>query len=199
MTQSGAYPLNERQLELISNLPYYAALYMFKEPLTPSEAARRRVPANVTHYRVKRLLEAGLLTVADDTGRSRTYRSVAQTFSILPDVLPAVTEAMPAMLDTMLSKLHRHALERTEAELRELTALAQDGPLTFDLSESLTIEKTDSHGYPSWVAISTIDLSAAQYQRVVDAVRRVFDEVEPDEGENRCTLAFLAFQGQGAM
>lgn len=62
MTQTDAYPLNAQQLELVFNLPYYAALYILKEPLTPSKAARHlRVPANVMHYRVKRLLEAGLL------------------------------------------------------------------------------------------------------------------------------------------
>ena len=200
MAQTDAYPLNERQLELIFNLPYYAALYAFKDPLIPSEAARRlRVPANVMHYRVKRLYEAGLLQVVDDSSRSRTYRSVAQRFSISPEVLPAVTEAMPAMLDTMLSKLHRHALQRTEAELRELETLAQDKPFTFDLSESLTIEKDNPKGYPSWVAISTIDMNATQYRKILDAVRQVFDEAEADKGENRCTLAFLAFQGQGAM
>lgn len=91
---------------------------MFKEPLTPSEAARRlQVPANVMHYRVKQLLEAGLLEVADSSSRSRTYKTVAQTFSITPEVLPAVTEALPAMLDTMLSKLHRNFLGRMEADL----------------------------------------------------------------------------------
>ena len=53
-TDTNAYPLNAEQLELLFNLPYYAALYLFKEPLTPSEVARRlRAPANVMHYRVK--------------------------------------------------------------------------------------------------------------------------------------------------
>lgn len=204
MTQTDAYTLNESQLELVFNLPYYATLYLFKTPLTPSAAARRlQVPANVMHYRVKRLYEAGLLEVADDNGRSRSYRSVSQEFSVPPEVLPAVTEAVPAMLDTMLSKLHRHVLESTEKELWDLEALTQDGPFTFDLGEPLIFGPEDR--YFSRVSVSSIDLSADQYRRVVETVMSAFDKVQQEvknssEGETtRCTLAFMAFQGQGAM
>ena len=133
MTQTDAYPLNERQLELVFNLPYYAALYLFKEPLTPSEVARRlQVPANVMHYRVKRLLEAGLLEVADDSNRSRTYKTVAERFSLAPELQPALSEAIPTMLDTMLGKLHRNFLKSIEAGATE-TALFENGPVEFDL------------------------------------------------------------------
>ncbi len=86
-----AYPLNAEQLGLLFNLSYYGALYLFKEPLTPSEVARRmQVPANVMHYRVKRLYEAGLLEIADDSSRSRTYKTVAGRFSLSPELQPAV-------------------------------------------------------------------------------------------------------------
>lgn len=199
MTQTHAYPLNERQLKLVFNLPNYAALYMFKEPLTLSEAARRlQVPTNVMHYRVKRLLEAGLLEVADDSNRSRTYKTVAQTFSIAPEVLPAVTDALPSMLDGMLSKLHRNFLGRVVAELGTIEALIENGPIIFELDESLILGSVDLHKYPTWVSISTPSLSAAQFQKVVSAVRTVLDEVKVDKGE-RCAVAFLAFQGEGAM
>lgn len=200
MTQTNAYPLNERQLELVFNLPYYAALYMFKEPLTPSEAARRlQVPANVMHYRVKQLLEASLLEVADGSSRSRTYKTVAQTFSITPEVLPAVTEALPAMLDTMLSKLHRNFLGRLEADLGNLEALLETGPVVFELNESLILGTINPHEYPVWVSLATRSLSTTQYQKIVSAVSAILDETKPSEGEKRCTLAFLAFQGEGAM
>lgn len=145
MTQTDAYSLNEPQLELVFNLPNYAALYMFKEPLTPSEAARRlQVPANVMHYRVKRLLEAGLLEVADDSSRSRTYKTVAQTFSIALDVLPAVTDALPSMLDGMLSKLHRNFLGRVETELGGIETLFENGPIVFEMNESLILGAINS-------------------------------------------------------
>lgn len=201
MTQQiDAYPLSEGQLELVFNLPYYAALYMFKNPLTPSEAARRlQVPANVMHYRVKRLHEAGLLVVADDSNRSRTYKSVAQKFSVSPEVLPAITESLPAMLDGMLSKLHRNFLQRTEGELGDIEALLETGPVAFELNESLILGTINPHEYPVWLSVSTIDLSAEQFQKIIDAVRQIFDEAEADKGEKRCTLAFLAFQGTGAM
>lgn len=200
MSQSDAYLLNEAQLELVSNLPYYAALSMFKEPLTPSEAARRlRVPANVMHYHVKRLLEAGLLERTEEGGRGHLYKSVSQRFSVAPEVLPAATEALPAMLDTMLSKLHRNFLGRTEAELRDIDALLEAGPVVFELNESLTLGSVEPHDYPTWVSIATVELSAEQFQRFTDAVRGILDEAKADRGEKRCTLAFLAFQGQGAM
>ena len=199
MTQE-AYPLNERQLELVFNLPYYAALYLFKEPLIPSEAARRlQIPANVMHYRVKRLLEAGLLEVADDSNRSRTYKTVAHTFSISSEVLPAVTEALPSMLDGMLGKLHRNFLGRIEKDARDLETLLEDGPIAFKLSESLLLGDTKAHEHPVWISLATRCLSAAQYQKIVRAVSAILDEAQQDEGEKRCTLAFLAYQGEGAM
>ena len=199
MTQTVPYTLNETQLELVFNLPYYAALYLFKEPLTPSEVARRlRVPANVMHYRTKRLLEAGLLEVADDNGRSRTYKSVAATFSISPEVLPAVTEALPAMLEGMLSKVHRNFLGRAETELQDLGALLEHGPVTFELSESLTLGTISPHEYPVWTSLATRSLSAAKYQKIVKAIGTILDEAGAEEGEKPCTLSFLAFQGRGA-
>lgn len=200
MTQADPYPLNETQLELVFNLPYYAALYLFRDPLTPSEVARRlRVPANVMHYRVKRLAEAGLLEVAEDNGRSRTYRSVARTFAISAEVLPAVTEALPAMLEGMLGKVQRNFLGRLETDLHDLEALLEHGPVTFELSESLTLGTISPHEYPVWTSLATRSLSSAQYQKIIEAVSAVLNEVEPDEGEKLCTLAFVAFQGRGAM
>ena len=199
MTQTDPYALDERQLGLVFNLPYYAALYLFRDPLTPSEVARRlNVPANVMHYRAKRLLEAGLLEIADDNGRSRTYKSVASTFSIAPDVLPAVTEALPAMLEGMLGKVHRNFLGRVETELQDLGALLEHGPVTFELSESLTLGTISPHEYPVWTSLATRSLSATQYQKIVKAVSALLDEVEAEEGEKPCTLSFLAFQGRGA-
>lgn len=199
MTRTDAYVLNETQLELVFNLPYYAALYLFKDPLTPSEVARRlRVPANVMHYRVKRLAEAGLLEVAEDNGRSRTYKSVASTFSISAEVLPAVTEALPAMLEGMLSRVQRNFLGRLETDLQDLEALLEEGPVVFELSESLTLGTVSPHEYPVWTSLATRSLSAARYRKIVEAVSTLLDEVEAEEGEKPCTLSFLAFQGRGA-
>ncbi len=155
MNQTHAYPLNERQLELLFNLPYYAALYLFKEPFTPSEAAQRlHVPANVMHYRVKRLLEADLLEIADDSTRSRTYKSVAHTFSISSEVLPAVTEALPSMLDGMLGKLHRNFLGRIETDARDLGTLLENDPVTFELSESLALGDIKAQEHPVWMSLA---------------------------------------------
>ncbi len=126
------------------------------------------------HYRVKRLLEAGLLEVADDNARSRTYKSVAHTFSVSAEVLPAVTEALPSMLDGMLSKLHRNFLGTVEAETRDLEALLEGGPLTFELSESLTLGKTQAHEHPVWISLATRSLSAAQYQKIIGAVGTIW-------------------------
>lgn len=199
MTQTDAYPLNERQLELLFNLPYYAALYLFKEPLTPSEVARRlQVPANVMHYRVKRLLEAGLLEVADDSNRSRTYKTVAERFLLLPELQPTLVEAIPAMLDTMLSKLHRNFLRSIEAGAKAETDLFENGPVEFDLDTSLIISSTSPPAYGPWVSISTPSLSAEQFQKITQAVSAILGEMKSEEGE-RCTLAFLAYQGEGAM
>lgn len=197
-----AYALNERQLELVFNLPYYATLYLFKTPQTPSEAARRlQVPANVMHYRVKRLLEAGLLEVAEENGRSRTYRSVAERFSVSSDVIPALTDVLPAMLDAVLSKLHRGVLTGAERELRDLEALTQNGPLTFDLSEQFSVRPECR--LTNEVNILAVDLSETQFRRVVAAVSDVFAEVgtEAAEGEavRRYTLAFVGLEGQGAV
>ena len=199
-TETNTYPLNAEQLELVFNLPYYGALYLFKEPLTPSEVARRmRVPANVMHYRVKRLFEAGLLEVVDDSSRSRTYRSVAERFLLSPEVLPAVTDALPAMFDAMLSKLHRNFLGRMETDLKDLEALLEDGPITFELSDSLTLVSIKPHDYPVLASISTRSLSAEQFQKVTQAVNAILEEAPVEEGKKRCTLAFLAYQGEGAM
>ena len=196
-TETDAYPLNAEQLGLVFNLPYYGALYLFKEPLTPSEVARRmQVPANVIHYRVKRLLDARLLEVADDSSRSRTYQTVATRFSLSPELQPAVGEAVPAMLDTMLSKLHRNFLKSIEAGASEEPL--ENGPIEFDLDTSLIISNANPPKYGPWVSISTRSLSAEQFQKVTQAVNAILAEVPVEEGE-RCTLAFLAYQGEGAM
>ncbi len=200
MTQTNAHPLNERQLELVFNLPYYTALYLFKEPLTPSEVARRlQVPANVMHYRVKRLLEADLLEVADDNARSRTYRTVAERFLLSPELQHTLGEAIPAMLDTMLSKLHRNFLKSIEDGATAETDLFENGPVEFDLDTSLIISNANPPAYGPWVSISTRSLSAEQFQKVTEAVTAILGEVPIGEGEKRCTLAFLAYQGEGAM
>ena len=195
-----AYPLNAEQLGLLFNLPYYAALYLFKEPLTPSKVARRlQVPANVMHYRVQRLHEAGLLEIVDDSGRSRTYKSVAERFLLSSDVFPAVSEALPAMLDGMLSKLHRNFMRRLEAASGDSEALFENGPIEFDLEETFTIGAVKLPEYGTWVSISTPTLSAEQFQKIYQAVNTIIGEVKAEEGEKRCTLAFLAYQGEGAM
>ncbi len=200
ITKTDAYPLNAEQLGLLFNLPYYAALYLFKEPLTSSEVARRlQVPANVMHYRVKRLHDVGLLEIIDDSTRSRTYKSVAGRFLLSPEVFLAVAEALPAMLDGMLGKLHRNLLQRIETGLRDTEALLENGPVEFELNESLTLGATKPHEYPVCTSISTVDLSAEQFQKVTEAVSAILSEVQADKGEKRCTLAFLAFRGQGAM
>ena len=199
-TETDAYPLNAEQLGLVFNLPYYAALYLFKEPLTPSEVARRmQVPANVMHYRVKRLLDAGLLEVADDSSRSRTYQTVATRFSLSPGLQPAVGEAVPAMLETMLSKLHRNFLKSLETDMDSADELFGGGPVAFDLDTSLIISNANPPEYGPWVSISTRSLSAEQFQKVTQAVNAILGEAKVEEGEKRCTLAFLAYQGEGAM
>ncbi len=198
--KTDAYALSAEQLELLFNLPYYAALYLFKEPLTPSEVARRlRVPANVMHYRVKRLFDVGLLEVVDESSRSRTYKTVAERFLLSPELQATVGEAVPAMLDGMLSKLHRNFMRRLEAEAEDFEALFEDGPIEFGLEESFTLGSSKPPEYGTWVSISTPTLSAEQFQKIYQAVNIIISEVEPEEGEKRCTLAFLAYQGEGAM
>lgn len=195
-----AYPLNAEQLGLIFNLPYYGALYLFKEPLTPSEVARRmQVPANVIHYRVKRLVDVGLLEVADESSRSRTYKTVAGRFSLSPELQPVVGEAVPEMLDTMLSKLHRNFLKSTEAEFERSDELFSNGPTEFDLEKTLVISSAKPPKYGMWASISTRALSAEQFQKIYQAVDTILGEVKIEEGEKRCTLAFLAYRGEGAM
>ncbi len=103
------------------------------------------------------------------------------------------------MLDGMLSKLHRNFLGTVEAETRDLEALLEGGPLTFELSESLTLGKTQAHEHPVWISLATRSLSAAQYQKIIGAVGTILDEAQSDEGEKRCTLAFLAYRGEGAL
>ena len=198
-TETNAYPLNAEQLELVFNLPYYAALYLFKEPLTPSEVARRlQLPANVLHYRVKRLVEAGLLEVADDSNRSRTYKTVATRFSLAPELQAALGEAVPTMLDTMLGKLHRNFLKSLETDVDSADELFGNGPVEFDLEDSLIIGSVEPPKYAPWVSISTRALSAKQFQKVTKAVNTILGEVPVEEDEKRCTLAFLAYQGEGA-
>ena len=200
MSQTDAYPLNAEQLELLFNLPYYGALYLFKEPLTPSEVARRmQIPANVMHYRVKRLVEAGLLEVADDGGRSRTYKTVSKRFSLAPELQAALGEAIPAMLETMLGKLHRNFLRSLETDMDSAGELFENGPVEFDLEDSLILGSTQPPQYGPWVSISTRALSAEQFQKVTQAVNAILAEVPVNEGEKRCTLAFLAYRGEGAM
>ena len=173
-TETNVYPLNADQLELLFNLPYYAALYPFKEPLTPSEVARRlRVPANVMHYRVKRLHDVGLLEVDDDGSRSRTYKTVAERFSLSPELQPVLGEAVPAMLDKMVGKLHHNLLQRLEAEQKYIDSVFEDGPLEFDLEETFTIGSSKPPEYGTWVSISTPTLSAEQFQKIYQAINTI--------------------------
>lgn len=184
------YVLNETQLELLLNATYYLMICTYKTPLTPSEAARHlEIPANVAHYRTKRLFRAGLLKVTDE-GRKGCYSSVARSFLIPAELIAALHESSLLMLEGMLSRLQRALLVRTEQNFREL---GDSEPLTFDLSGNLNLSNTQERRYPGSCYFSATNLSSAQYREITEAVKTILDNAREEEGEKTCTLAFIAF------
>ncbi len=185
------FVLSERQLELLFNITYYLTLCTYKTPLTPSEAARLLdIPANVAHYRTKRLFEVGLLEAAGEAGKGR-YRSVAQTFHIPSELSHALGESSLLMLDGMLGKLHRANMAQAEKSFWDYEHPGT--PLEFDLSGTINLRKAEQRSYPGVLNISSVNLSSQQYKRVTEAVRAILDDVTEEEGEKTCTLAFIAF------
>ena len=187
------YVLDELQLELILNVTYYLTLCTFVEPLTPSEAARKLdIPANIAHYRTKRLAKARLLEAVENQGKGR-YRSVADAFLIPAELAPALHESSLLMLDGMLSKLHRAMMTCTEQHLQEHEWVASGKSLTLDLSGHIDLSNGEARQYPGACRISTLELSSAQYQKVTESIVAILENLHEETGEKHCTLAFIAF------
>lgn len=187
------YILDEPQLELLLNITYYLTLSTFAEPLTPSEAARKLdIPANIAHYRTKRLAAAGLLEAVERHGKGR-YRSVARAFLIPAELTPALHDSSLLMLDGMLGKLHRAMMTCTEQHLRDLEWVTSGKSLTLDLSGQIDLSNGEPRQYPGACRISSVELSSAQYQKLTESIIAMLEDLQGEAGEKHCTLAFIAF------
>jgi len=192
--------LSEAQVHLLFDVRNVALLRLLRQPDTPSGAAKKLgLPANTLHYRVKRLAEVGLLEVAQERGRRRTYRTVAETFRIPKGLLYSVGEALPDMLEGLLGRVHRELMAEVERFSFSIAALEEgaEDDVTFDLEKALQVstQRLESGHYPPTVAVSSFRLSAAGYQKLTGALREVLTSTEEERGEV-CTVALLVYRGR---
>ncbi|MCA9837919.1 MAG: helix-turn-helix transcriptional regulator [Trueperaceae bacterium] len=192
--------LNQNQLEQLTNLTSFVFLSHFRQAQTASEVAKAlRLPANTVHYHVNRLAEVGLLEVASEQGRSKTYQAVATQFRMTKEQQASYCHQMSQSISTQLRKLERRFAEAAE------TSYLNDSSCREDPEDSnyvlLTLESSfQAQKYEPVLNLLEVTMSQERYltftQKFADLMNELKDRVEPGE---TCTFALIAFPGRGMM
>jgi DNA-binding transcriptional regulator GbsR (MarR family) len=119
--------LNKEQLSLLGNVNLFVLLEYFGQPSTPSEVAKALgYPANVVHYRVKLLQNAGVLQVTEQKGRQRKYQLVSSTFRFHKTLLNVCSEAFPQGLEQHLNKIQKHFINEVHKDSARESSYTND-------------------------------------------------------------------------
>ncbi len=187
--------VNEKQLELISDLKLYSLLARFDEPQTASEVARRlRLPANTVHYHVKRLVAAKLLQCVERKGRQCKYQRVSDKFRFHESLLASYERDAPEHASQLLKKIHKHfiaQLERTQPD---------DFPRDKTDPAYLLLEFKDFEELEAQQTMSLtleVSLGKKQHAKFVEALEKLFAEIKNSvsEGEDY-TFCLLTCPGR---
>lgn len=189
--------LNQKQLELFTQPQTYIMLAHFAVPRTPSEAAKHMVlPANTVHYHVNKLLNVGLLECVGETGRSKTYKTIATQFRVAEADLPAFDQNLPKHMSATLKKLERGFTQALDLHCLKGSSLPKDpdnaGFYMLDLYDDFSVSPFE----PS-LNLLEVSLSQRQYERFSQKLGALLNEVKDsvEEGE-MCTFALISFPGR---
>ena len=200
MTQT-PHPLDAAQLELLFDLRNVRVLRALRTPDTASGVARAlELPPNLAHYRINRLLAAGLVRVESENGRGRVFRTVYETFTVPKALVGELGETLPGMLGALLNRVYRAFFGELERMALELGAL--DGPgdtVTVDLERNLGVSgegaPSEPFRYVPRAAVTEATLSEKRYEALAEALRRTIRDVEDEAGGEHCTFAVLSYRG----
>ena len=121
------HTLSKEQLRLLSTIGLFNLLEYFTKPQTPSQVAKQiALPANGVHYKVKQLYKAGLLRIAEQKGRQKTYQVISREFRFHKKLLPVIAKRFPEGLDQHLKKAQKLFIQEVEKEALKENAFKQD-------------------------------------------------------------------------
>lgn len=194
-------PLNEAQLELLFSLRNVKVLRVLRQPDTASSVAKTlELPVNLTHYRVNRLLGAGLLRVSDENGKGRVFETVYKTFTVPRALVGELDEVLPRMLETLLNRVYREFFSEFEKLALNLSTFSEAGDtVTVDLERNLGVLSEREHGehvhYPPRAAVTSVKLSKESYKALAQTLRKHISEAKDEDGGELCTFAALSYRG----
>ena len=202
MTEHPApHPLDAAQLELVFDLRNVQVLRALRTPQTASGVARAlELPPTLVHYRVNKLLGAGLLQVVSDNGRGRVFRTVHETFSVPRDLASELGDTLPGMLETLLNRVYRAFFTEFEKLSLDLGTFGEAGDtVTVDLERNLGVSgergSREPFRYVPRAVVTSVKLSEARYEEVAETLRRTISEEKDEDGGERCTFAVLSYRG----
>jgi DNA-binding transcriptional ArsR family regulator len=173
-------------------------LYRFLEERNPSDVAKEmEMPANLVHHHVKRGAELGLLNETRRENGRVYYQLTAQefTFSRLllgPD--EKITKLLSELSDSFLEAYRKSEAESSDANDPDYHVI---GFVDSELSRKAPSQFSES-SHPAHLQSRTIKLSAVGYQRFIQRVRDMIDELERESQPSAevCTVALLGFKGE---
>ena len=195
------HPLDAAQLELVFDLRNAQVLRALRTPQTASGVARAlELPVTLVHYRVNKLLGAGLLQIVSDNGRGRVFRTVHETFSVPRDLVTELGETLPEMLETLLNRVYRAFFAEFEKLSLDLGTFDEAGDMvTVDLERNLGVSgergPAERFRFVPRVAVTSVKLSEARYEELAETSRRTISDAADEEGGERCTFAVLSYRG----
>jgi len=195
------------QAEALLDFSYGARLLeKFIEPSTSSQAAHALVePANRVAYHVRKLMEAGLLRVAERQGKRVLYQVAAQTFHV-PRALVRLDEPLtlikPVMRDITTAYAHailewqtRNAADTLGGDgshlIVQLDGHPQDDQVEAD-------PQTPEGPYAPAMRIRTLQITPEQYRRAQAALDRILTDLATEEDTScakKCTFIIMGFGG----
>lgn len=199
MTQT-PHPLDAAQLELLFDLRNVRVLRALRTPDTASGVARTlELPPNLAHYRINRLLAAGLLRVESDNGRGRVYRTVHETFTVPKELVGELGETLPGMLEALLNRVYRAFFAELERMSLDLGTLDADGDaVTVDLERNLGVSgegDKERFRYVPRAAVTEVSVTEGRYEELAETLRRTISGAADEASGERCTFAVLSFRG----
>lgn len=195
------HPLDAAQLELVFDLRNVQVLRALRTPQTASGVAKTlELLPTLVHYRINKLLGAGLLQVVNDNGKGRVFRTVHETFSVPRDLAAELGDTLPGMLETLLNRVYRAFFAEFEKLSLDLGAFDEAGDtVTVDLERNLGVSgergTAGRFRYVPRAAVTSVKLSEARYEEVAEALRRTISGEKGEDSGEQCTFAVLSYRG----
>ena len=161
-------------------------LSQFRKPVCPSLVADRLgLPANLLHYRVKRLVDLGILERCGREGRRHLYKLKASIFTY------------PAYL---LIPEDRGYIRKLFDQLHlKVTSATTDDPadhVRVDFSDQKVSQPLQTAPPPSSLIVDTFNVPAAKMGNLLESLQRVLQEYSAEGSGAKHTFVMLYFKGE---